>query len=156
MLSWAIGIGLSDAFFAAAAVTRGRGRQRRSAELVTEFVQALGASLGPDDRELVVDLDELAPALRDSCERVRTAEERTEWAFHVAGELLTATEPLFTRQLPVTPDGAAFIRLAALALAAEPNGVAREEFHMIAAGVTLLQRRATDAPGGEGVILARE
>jgi hypothetical protein len=115
----------------------------------------MAAPLGPDDRTFAIDLDALAATLREACELVRSAEGSTPWASYLAGQLLAVGEPIFTRRTPVTSDDATFIRLGAMALAAEPNGVARDELYTIAAGVTLLQRRATENTGTESIVLAR-
>ncbi len=69
------------------------------------------------------------------------------WAHQVARNLQETALPIFTRQQPLTANTATAIRLAALCLAAEAD--AREAnqlgdtFREIAAGVTLLERRAT-------------
>ncbi len=81
------------------------------------------------------------------------------WAHQVARNLQETALPIFTRQQPLTVDNATAIRLAALCLAAEAD--AREAnqlgdtFREIAAGVTLLERRATgQAVPTETIMLA--
>jgi hypothetical protein len=64
-----------------------------------------------------------------------------------------------TRQEPLTADTATAIRLAALCLAAEADAIsgdtAGNTYREIAAGITLLERRATgQAPVTETIILA--
>jgi hypothetical protein len=69
------------------------------------------------------------------------------WAHQVTRNLQETALPIFTRQQPLTKVAATAIRLAALCLAVEAG--AREAnqlsdtFREIAAGVTLLERRAT-------------
>jgi hypothetical protein len=81
------------------------------------------------------------------------------WACLVAGNLERESLPVFTRQRGLTPNSATGLRLAALCLAAEVRAHDQFElgdaFHEIAAGVTLLQRRAGgQAPPTERIVLA--
>jgi hypothetical protein len=152
-----MGAGLASAFLTAANVRHRKGQPDQRDELATAFVHALTAPLGPDDgRIFTIDLDALAPTLLEACQRVQCVQPHTPWAPYMAGQLSRLAEPIFTRRKPVTLDDVAFIRLGALALAAEPNQVARDEFHTIAAGVTLLQQRATSNTSTEKIVLARE
>jgi len=150
-----MGSGFASALLAAAKVWHRQGQPRSRDEVATAFIHALAASLGPDDRTFPIDLDALAATLREACELIRSAEGCAPWASYLAGQLLAAAEPIFTRRTPVTSDDATFIRLGAMALAAEPTGVARDKLYTIAAGVTLLQRRATEDKGTESIVLAR-
>jgi hypothetical protein len=69
------------------------------------------------------------------------------WAHQVAINLQETALPIFTRQQSLTADTATAIRLAALCLAAEADARKANQlgdtFREIAAGVTLLERRAT-------------
>ena len=104
-----MGSGLASAFLAAAKVQHRKGQQRQHDELVAAFVGALMAPLGTDgNRTFTIDLDALAPALRDACERVRNSPGRTSWASYMAGQLRDAAKPIFTRRTPVTSDDATF------------------------------------------------
>jgi hypothetical protein len=81
------------------------------------------------------------------------------WARQVATNLELESLPVFARQRTLTPNSATALRLAALCLAAEMRTEDRGElgaaFHEIAAGVTLLQRRASgQAPPTERIVLA--
>ena len=67
--------------------------------------------------------------------------------------------PVFERQQPLTSEVVTSIRLAALSLAAEADSLGPHElggtFREIAAGVTLLERRASgDDPATEIILLA--
>ncbi|KAA2262721.1 NACHT domain-containing protein [Solihabitans fulvus] len=80
------------------------------------------------------------------------------WVVRVADRLADTAVPIFLRQVPITADSAAGIRLAALCLAAESEAQAGglgNVFRSFAADVTLLERRATGrAPTPETIILA--
>jgi len=71
---------------------------------------------------------------------------RPPWAYQVTSNLEKTALPIFTRQQPLTPDTATALRLAALCLAAEADArdanLLGNTFREIAAGVTLLERRA--------------
>ena len=68
------------------------------------------------------------------------------WAYQVVSNLEKTALPIFTRQQPLTSDTATALRLAALCLAAEADAcdanLLGNTFREIAAGVTLLERRA--------------
>jgi hypothetical protein len=81
------------------------------------------------------------------------------WAYQVISNLEKTALPIFTRQQPLTSDTATALRLAALCLAAEADvrdaNQLGDTFREIAAGVTLLERRANgQAPPTETIILA--
>ena len=83
------------------------------------------------------------------------------WAATVAHRLQETASPVFNRQEQLTRDATTSIRLAALCLAAEADGLDQRElgegFREIALGVTLLERRANgDDPAAETIILASE
>lgn len=68
------------------------------------------------------------------------------WADVVTERLVAAATPVFDRRRPLDDDTATAIRIAALCLAAEVDDQAEElssVFREVAAGVTLLQGRAT-------------
>lgn len=81
------------------------------------------------------------------------------WACRAAVALEQLATPVFTRRRPLTADTATAIRLAALCLSAEVTDPQEERlrttFRELAAGVTLLQRRASGAATPtETIILA--
>ncbi|MGH3916672.1 MAG: hypothetical protein ACRDTC_25150, partial [Pseudonocardiaceae bacterium] len=81
------------------------------------------------------------------------------WVHLVTKNLQEAALPIFTRQQPLTKDSATAIRLGALCLAAEADTRKADQlgdtFREIAAGVTLLERRATgQANPTETIMLA--
>jgi NACHT domain-containing protein len=81
------------------------------------------------------------------------------WAYHILDGLEETALPIFTRQQPLTADSATALRLAALCLATEADTLAAGDtgsiFRGIAAGVTLLERRANgQTPPTETIILA--
>jgi hypothetical protein len=81
------------------------------------------------------------------------------WAYQVVSNLEKTALPIFTRQQRLTSDTATALRLAALCLAAEADARDANQlgdtFREIAAGVTLLERRASgQAPPTETIILA--
>ena len=83
------------------------------------------------------------------------------WVATVSRRLQETAIPVFDRQQQPTPGTATSIRLAALCLAAEADALEErqlgEAFRKIAAGVTLLERRANGAdPATETIILASE
>jgi hypothetical protein len=81
------------------------------------------------------------------------------WVYQIAGGLEETALPILSRQQPLTADSATALRLTVLCLAAEADALAKDElgdtFRAIAAGVTLLERRANNqAPATETIILA--
>jgi hypothetical protein len=74
------------------------------------------------------------------------ASELALWSPAMVSNLKQIAEPIFARTQRPTPEKAAAIRTAALCLAAEADGVDRENiggmFRKMAAGITLLEHRA--------------
>ena len=112
----------------------------------------------------LVPLDTLAIRLDDAVQAVTAqdghpATRTPSWAATVATCLQHTAAPVFERQQPLTPNAVTSIRLAALSLAAEADSLNQHElgdkFREIAAGVTLLERRASgDNPATEMILLA--
>ncbi|GAB3491156.1 NACHT domain-containing protein [Amycolatopsis cihanbeyliensis] len=109
----------------------------------------LVAATSVPETEFVVYPDTLAERLRSGCAAVRGRLPGS-WAAAVAGTLEETAGPMVSRpwERPLTEEAAAAIRLAAFCLAAEADAGnidhLRATFLEIAAGVTFLQRRATD------------
>jgi hypothetical protein len=83
----------------------------------------------------------------------------TPWACRAAQNLETESLPIFNRERPPDATSATTLRLASLCLAAEADAEGEfalgDTFREIAAGITLLQRRATgEARPAERIILA--
>jgi hypothetical protein len=107
-----------------------------------------------------VALDTLADMLGRACAVLTNQPEpASSWAATVSRRLERTARPVFTRRRPLATVEPVVIRLPALALAAEADRrnqpAASTAFRTIAAGVTLMQRRAADRDGLETVILAR-
>jgi hypothetical protein len=125
------------------------------------FTRAFRAQTGIGGAALVVSLDTLADSLRMGRERLLAVPEaaRSNWANDVAGRLEEIALPVVDRREPVTAEIATAIRIAALCLAAEADddGLpgAGDAYRHVAAGVTLIERRASgDAPATETIMLA--
>jgi hypothetical protein len=75
----------------------------------------------------------------------------------VAERLLKNARPVFDRSERPTPEKATAIRMAALCLAGEADGMKRADigdmFRQVAEGITLLEQRATDAWNAPEVIM---
>jgi hypothetical protein len=118
-----------------------------------EFAQEFIAETGIAKTRYVVSPDTLADKVQSGQQDLVNLLGSTDgaaslpWAHQVAINLQEIALPIFTRQQPLTKDTATTVRLAALCLAAEAD--ARKANHLgntfreIAAGVTLLERRAT-------------
>jgi hypothetical protein len=128
------------------------------------FSSRLIAESGITTSTYDVSLDSLADQVRIARETLRRAQDHltdhsvsksftersvTPWADEVAKWLEDTAVPIFTRRMPVDPETAAAIRLAALCLAGEVCGESSDEidpsvglqFRQIVAGITLLERR---------------
>ena len=131
-----------------------------AAEFSREFTRVAGIA----GSGYLVPLDTLAIRLTDAVQAVTAQDGQPEtrtpsWAATVATRLQHSAAPVFERQQPLTPDVVTSIRLAALSLAAEADSLGLYEhdgtFREIAAGVTLLERRASgDNPATEMILLA--
>lgn len=114
----------------------------------TELTRSFIGSAGIEGADQRVAPDALADKVRRG--RGALAERRdragSRWAAEVARRLETISTPVFTRKEPVTGAAAAAIRIAALCLAAEADAggdrASGDAFREVAAGITLLQRRA--------------
>jgi hypothetical protein len=83
------------------------------------------------------------------------------WIVAVGHQLQESAIPIFNRQKQLTCVGATSIRLAALCLAVEADALDQSElgenFRKLAAGITLLERRANgDDPATETIMLVSE
>jgi energy-coupling factor transporter ATP-binding protein EcfA2 len=127
------------------------------------FIERTGISEGP----CVVSLDGLADKVHGGQRELLDLlgpvkfQDAAPWAYHVVNRLEETALPVVTRQVPMTPDTATALRLAALGLATEADVRDAKElgdtFREIAAGVTLLERRSTgDARVTETIVLAVE
>jgi hypothetical protein len=79
------------------------------------------------------------------------------WAANVAERLRENAMPVFDRSERPTPEKATTIRMAALCLAGEADGIGRADlgnmFRQVAVEITLLEKRATDARYAREVIM---
>jgi hypothetical protein len=108
-------------------------------------------------------LDDMADRLRFGREAMqalpRPAGQSATWVDQVANRLQESAAAVFDRRRPLSADLATRIRLASLCLASEADAHGRDQvgaaFRDIAAGITLMERRATQqAPAGETITLA--
>jgi hypothetical protein len=141
---------------------RGAKRRRTSLQPLAEtlagtLVRRAGIS---EDYRVTVSLDTLADVLRRACAAFGGDREPADsWSAIVTRRLAETAEPVFTRRQPLSSVEPVILRLPALALAAEADRrrrpAAGTAFRTVAAGVTLMQRRATDRDRLETVLLAR-
>ncbi len=147
------------------ALTRVLHRNTSTATWPAEFAQEFINETGVAKAHYVVSPDALVDKVQSGQQALVNILEPQDgaaslpWAHQVAINLQETALPIFIRQQPLTVDNATAIRLAALCLAAEAD--AREAsqlgntFREIAAGVTLLERRATgQAVPTETIMLA--
>ena len=129
-----------------------------------EFSHALAEETGIAGATYVVSPDTLADKVHSGRGALLellgpSDEDLPPWAYQVVSNLEKTALPIFTRQQPLTSDTATALRLAALCLAAEADvrdaNQLGDTFREIAAGVTLLERRANgQVPPTEMIILA--
>ncbi len=108
--------------------------------------------------KLGASVQRLVPILRP---RAPWEESEFSWTFEVASRLQKIAAPVFDRRENLTPAIATYIRLPALCAAAEADALHQprlgDAFREIAAGVTLLERRANGAaPATETILLAAD
>jgi hypothetical protein len=113
-----------------------------------------------DDFSTDVDLDALSAILRESCDAIASCSElKNTWTGVVSRRLELAAIPVFSRQSKFSDVNPTVLRVPALALATEADGLgmtrAAEGFRRIAAGVTLLEKRSAREVPLESIILAR-
>ena len=131
------------------------------------FFKAFSGLVGISRNGYVVSPETLPQGLADAVQVFREtpvmygSKEEPTWAANVSRRLELAALPIFNRQQRLTRNAATSIRLAALCLGAEADARNQHEsgeaFRKIAAGVTLLERRADgDDPGTEMIILASD
>ena len=149
------------------AVTEVLRRQVPVDTLLAEFSEAFTRATGIAEIRYLASPDTLTQRLTDAVQALQATQKpysRTgepSWAATVAHRLQEIAGPVFNRQKKLTRDATTSIRLAALCLAAEADGLDQRElgkgFREIAAVVTLLERRAYgDDPAAETIILASE
>jgi hypothetical protein len=147
------------------ALTRVLDRNSSTATWPAEFAQEFVNETGIAKAHYVVSPDTLADKVHSGHQAVVNllgtpdAAASPPWVHQVARNLQETALPIFTRQQPLTKVTATAVRLAALCLAVEAD--AREAnqlgdtFRELAAGVTLLERRATgQAVPTETIMLA--
>jgi hypothetical protein len=125
------------------------------------FIGAFVAQTRISGTTLAVQLDALANALRVGQESLLALPEATcgDWARAVVIRLEEIALPVLTRRKPVTTETATAIRIAALCLAVEADddgqSLAGDAYRHIAAGITLMERRANgDVSATETIMLA--
>jgi hypothetical protein len=148
-----IGVALSGAL--GRALGRGPGTDDWPAEFARAFVERTNIATGSWEISMDMLVGDLRNGYRDLL--VLLAKER--WAYSVAHRLEQLAIPIITRQVPITSGAATAVRLAALCLAAEADDRKLSQvgdlYRSVAAGVTLLERRADGrAPVTETIILA--
>ena len=132
-----------------------------------EFAKAFTHVAGISAMTRLVSPDTLTQRITDATRALQATQmpyPRTgspSWAATVGRHLQGTAIPVFNRQEQLTSAGATSIRLAALCLAVEADDLDQsklgEDFRKIAAGVTLIERRANgDDPATETIILASE
>jgi hypothetical protein len=104
--------------------------------------------------------DSLAGTARLACSAVMRSADAASWAYAAADRFRKNADSVFGRRNPVTPATATSIRLAALALAHASNEISNhpgpaDAFRLLAAGITLLQERASLPDELESLVLAR-
>ena len=113
---------------------------------------------------LAVDLTRLEATLHESVKSLTSALEEPAdmprsslWPAIVAERLQQTAGPVFARAQRIATEQATATRLAALCLAAEADGIERKDigdmFRQVAAGITLLQHRATGPHSATEVIM---
>ena len=134
------------------------------AMLTAAYIEIVGLDM---ERDLTFDPDTLASKLAQTVEIFRESligQDRLSeslWLATLAERLERYVESVFSRAEPVAAEKAVAIRLAALCLAQAADGMKKWEvahvFRLIAAGITLLERRASGAqPATEAIMLAVE
>jgi hypothetical protein len=122
---------------------------------------------GISGKTRLVSPDTLTQRITDAMQELRATQmpdhqtDSPSWAATVGRHLQETAIPIFNRQEQLTCADATCIRLAALCLAVEADALDQselgEDFRKIAAGVTLIERRANgDDPATETIILASE
>jgi hypothetical protein len=133
------------------------------------FAKALGEAGGIAENSYIVAIERLSSQLPTALQTVaadrgysrRPTSLFSPWAAQVAHRLQRIVVPVLDRQEQLNPRVATHIRLSALCLAAEADALNQrhlgDTFRETAAGITLLERRASgDAPATETIILAIE
>ncbi|MFC3491079.1 NACHT domain-containing protein [Glycomyces rhizosphaerae] len=126
----------------------------------TTFVQSAGVVEGEN---MVVGLDLLSGTLRSAYAVIagrNSTQRSSHWEAAVASHLISEAEPVLTRTRPIATANFANIRIPSLMLAAEAVDLGfhedAESFRQLAAGVTLLEKRAKGKAPLETIILVRE
>ena len=128
----------------------------------TSAVRGIAGHLVTDPATLEATLDKSVESLTSALnEYPPGACVAPSWCAIVAARLRQNAGPIFTRAEGPTSDKATAVRLAALCLAGEADGMERNDigdmFRQLAAGITLLEYRATGKqPPCEVIMLAEE
>jgi hypothetical protein len=147
------------------ALTRVLHRNTSAATWLAKFAQELIDETGVAKADYVVSPDTLVDKVHSGHQALMNlfgppdGAAPLPWAHQVVRNLQETALPIFTRQQRLTKDTATAIRIAALCLAAEADvrdaHQLGDTFREIAAGVTLLERRATgQAVPTETIMLA--
>lgn len=132
----------------------------------TEFARAFVAAAGVGEAKyLIADPSAMEATLFNSLKQMTVLLKEDEgeipefslWTQAAVQHLRREAGPIFARKQQPTPEKATAIRVAALCLAAEADGVERENvgdmFRQLAAGITLLEQRAMDIRQAAEVIM---
>ena len=151
------------------ALTKALREHGETAASPVEFAKAFTHVAGISGMTRPVSPDKLPQRITDATQALQAAQmpyrrRRTgssSWAATVGRHLKKIAIPAFNHQKQLTSADATSIRLAALCLAVEADDLDQselgEDFRKIAAGVTLIERRANgDDPAAETIILASE
>jgi NACHT domain len=154
-LSRAVGTGLSSAL--ASALNRRPAVPDWSGEFARSFLDVTRTA----GRSWMVQMDGLPHALHAARRDLSQLLAPEHWAAATAGRLERLAAPIVARKAPITPGAATAARVGALCLAAETDerglDQAGDLYRAVAAGVTLLERRASgQAPVLETIILATD
>jgi hypothetical protein len=143
------------------------GSPAKSASWTTVVTKAFtAAAISEPTGQVAVNPEALGATLNDAVNSLtktleRSAEMPRAWPAIVAERLELSAGPVFARDERPTTGKATVNRLAALCLASEADGMERTDigdmFRQVAAGITLLERRATNQwPASETIMLAVE
>jgi hypothetical protein len=161
---WFLGRAFSDAITEILRISSEPGRW--TAWFAVAFINATGyggvGHLTADPATMEATLHDAVTKLADVLnEELADLPEVASWRSAMAKRLGHNAGPVFARAERPTPENTAVIRMAALCLAAEADGMERkdigDQFRQLAAGITLLQYRATgERPAIEVIMLAVE
>jgi hypothetical protein len=135
-----------------------------TARFITAFIAATGVGstghVTADPAAMDATLRHAANELADVInQKLAELPEAASWRLAMVEHQEQTTRAVFARAQPLTLELAAALRMAALCLASEADGMEREDighqYRQLAAGITLLQRRAAgNLPAAEVIMLA--